>query len=52
MSGKVDKKISESDKHQGDTTALVYNNGILYSGGADGKIKVRFKKKFKRLCNW
>lgn len=49
MSGKVDKIISESDKHQGDATALVYNNGILYSGGADGKVKVRFEKK--RLCN-
>lgn len=50
MSGKLDKKISDLDKHQGDTTALVYNNGILYSGGADGKIKVRFEK-FQRLCN-
>lgn len=41
MSGKIDAESMESDKHNGDATCLVYFNEFLYSGGADGKIKVK-----------
>lgn len=40
MIGKVTKFSSDEVKHTGDATCLLYLNGYLYSGGADGKIKV------------
>ncbi len=40
MIGKVTKFSSDEVKHTGDATCLLYLNGHLYSGGADGKIKV------------
>lgn len=43
MIGKVTKFTSDDQKHTGDATCLLFLNGYLYSGGADGKIKV---------CKW
>ncbi|XP_055380559.1 probable serine/threonine-protein kinase roco4 [Condylostylus longicornis] len=40
MSGKIVKSCSESDKHEGDAICIVYHNGNIYSGGADGSIKI------------
>lgn len=40
MIGKVTKFSSDDEKHTGDATCLLFLNGYLYSGGADGKIKV------------
>lgn len=40
MVGKVDVTISESVKHNGEVTCLAFHNDYLYSGGADGLIKV------------
>ncbi|KAG4067784.1 hypothetical protein HA402_010470 [Bradysia odoriphaga] len=40
MIGKVTKFSADEVKHTGDATCLLYLNGYLYSGGADGKIKV------------
>lgn len=42
MIGKVTKFSSDEEKHTGDATCLLFLNGYLYSGGADGKIKVCF----------
>lgn len=41
MVGLIDKKSSIEDQHTGDATCLVYHDGHVISGGADGRIKVR-----------
>lgn len=40
MPGIIDKTTSDSDKHSGDVTSIIYQNGNLFSAGGDGKIKV------------
>ncbi|GAB0096532.1 uncharacterized protein DMENIID0001_120560 [Sergentomyia squamirostris] len=40
MSGKVDKICAEDVQHEGEVTCLAYRDNTLYSGGADGKVKV------------
>jgi hypothetical protein len=40
MSGKIEKTCADGDKHLGDVVCIAYKNNILYTGGADGKIKV------------
>lgn len=40
MSGKIDKIISDTDKHESDVTCIKFFNNLLYSSGGDGKIKV------------
>lgn len=40
MVGKVEKTISESEKHNGEVTSLVFHNEYLFSGGSDGLIKL------------
>ncbi|XP_055903402.1 F-box/WD repeat-containing protein lin-23 [Eupeodes corollae] len=33
-------EISSAEKHEGDAVCIAYNNNHIFSGGADGKIKV------------
>lgn len=40
MVGKVDITISDSVKHNGDVTGLVFYDNHLYSSGADGFVKI------------
>ena len=40
MMGTIEKDSAEADRHVGDCVCMVYHNELLYSGGADGKIKV------------
>lgn len=40
MVGKVDIIISDSVKHNGDVTGLVFHNDHLYSSGSDGVVKI------------
>lgn len=40
----VDKVTADSEKHSGDVTSIVCRNGIIYSAGSDGKIKVNNHK--------
>jgi hypothetical protein len=40
MSGKVEKSCADAEKHLGDVVCVAYHNGTVYTGGADGKIKV------------
>lgn len=40
MSGKIEKTTLGTEKHEGDVSSCVYSRNTVYSGGADGKIKV------------
>lgn len=40
MSGEILKSATEDTKHEGDVTCVIYQNGNVFSSGADGKIKV------------
>lgn len=40
MPGKVEKCSSDDSKHEGEAISVVYQNGHVYSGGAEGKLKV------------
>lgn len=40
MAGKIEISCSIEHKHTSDATCLVYYDDHLFSGGADGKIKV------------
>ena len=40
MVAQIEKSSSEADKHTGSANALVYHNDRLFSGGADGRIKL------------
>lgn len=46
MAGKIEKSSTESDKHTSDATCILFYAHHVFSGGADGKIKV-FKEYFK-----
>lgn len=46
MAGKIEKNSAESDKHTSDATCLLFHADHVFSGGADGKIKV-LKEYFK-----
>lgn len=35
-----DKVTDDMHKHDGDVTSIILHEGILYSSGSDGKIKV------------
>lgn len=41
MVGKVLHKSEAEHQHTGDVTTLLFHNNHVYSGGADGTIKVR-----------
>lgn len=41
MAGKVEKCSAVTDKHTSDATCILFYNDHVFSGGADGKIKVR-----------
>jgi hypothetical protein len=36
----IDKVTSDEAKHQGDVTSIALHDGLLYSAGSDGKVKV------------
>lgn len=38
--GKILNQIPDEHQHTGDVTALLFHNEHLFSGGADGTIKV------------
>lgn len=38
--GKILNQIPNENQHTGDVTALLFHNDHLFSGGADGTIKV------------
>ncbi|CAO1335145.1 unnamed protein product [Diamesa serratosioi] len=40
MPGIIDRSTCDADKHSGDVTSIVYQNGNLFSAGGDGKIKI------------
>lgn len=40
MAGKIEKSSEESDKHTSDATCILFHANHVFSGGADGKIKV------------
>lgn len=42
MPGIIEKTTCDADKHSGDVTSIIYQNGNLFSAGGDGKIKVLF----------
>lgn len=42
------EKVTESGTHTGDVTVLLPDKSFIYSGGADGLIKVRIKKNKKK----
>lgn len=51
MTGKIEKSASEDAKHDGDITCVAYQNGYVFTGGADGKIKVILDiSVYKNLC--
>jgi len=49
MSGKIEKTCADGDKHLGDVVCIAYQNKTIFTGGADGKIKV--KKSFRPLLH-
>lgn len=51
MSYKKAATISDADKHTTDVPVLLLQNGKLFSGGNDGKIKVSEEKLPKMLFN-
>lgn len=46
--GKVDK-ITDTGKHNGDITTILVDKGYIYTGGADGLIKVRNGREKRKL---
>lgn len=44
MVGKVDKTSSPDDKHTSDATCILFYADHIFSGGAEGKIKVYLLK--------
>lgn len=36
----IDKSTHDDKKHSGDVTSIVLHDGVLYSAGSDGKVKV------------
>lgn len=37
----VVKKVSAEEKHDGDVAFIIVQDELVYSGGSDGKVKVR-----------